>query len=130
MKKLFFLIAFFVCAFFSFSQAQQIAKVSSLEAYNTNKFDDSFTFELNDKITKEKVTEMSSFYTAYFTTTFDEKKNSITMKMVNQEWRNRQIMRRLFSALEIEKVIIEEKEMSTDAFFKDYVLTTDQQPNK
>ena len=130
MKKIFFLSTFFVIALFSFSQAQQTAKVPSLETYNNNKFKDTFTFELSEKMTKEKVAEMSNYYTAYFTTTFDEKKNTISVKMINQEWKNRQIMRRLFSGLQIEKVTLEGKEMSTDEFFKEYVLTTDQQPSK
>jgi hypothetical protein len=130
MKKIFFLSSFFVIALFSFSQAQQTAKISSLEAYNNNKFKDTFTFELSEKMTKEKVAEMSNYYTAYFTTTFNEKDNTISVKMMNQEWKNRQIMRRLFSGLQIENVIVEGNQMSTDEFFKEYVLTTDQQPSK
>jgi len=125
MKKIFFVTLFFVAAIFSFSQAQQIANVTSLETYINDKFNDTFTFELSEKMTIEEIREQSSYYTKYFTTTFDEKENSITMKMTNQDWSNRQIMRRLFAGLQIENVILEGKEIRTDEFFKEYVLTTD-----
>lgn len=130
MKKIIFLSAFFVTAMFSFAQAQQVAKVNSLEMYEKQKFNDVFTFELTTKETKERVSETSKFYKEYFTTTFDEKTNSIVVKMANQDPTNRKIMRRLFAGLGINEVTVEGKNIPVEEFFRMYVYTVDKQPTK
>lgn len=129
MKKIVFFALMFVAGTYSFAQSQS-AKVNSLEMYNNQKFKDVFTFELTEKITKDEVAKASSFYTKYFTTSFDEKKNSITVTMANQEKMNRQIMRRLFAALNIQEIAVEGQAVQVDEFFKTYVFTPDQQPTK
>lgn len=126
MKNIFLLILIFAGAQFTF--AQQVAKVNSLEKYNKEKFSDVFTFELTEKVSKEKVLETAKYYTKYFSASFDERSNTVTLKMNSQDWQNRHIMRRFFAGMGIEEVNMEGTPVKTDDFFKEYVLTTDQQP--
>jgi len=126
MKNIFLLILMFAGAQFTFSQ--QIAKVNSLEKYNKDKFSDVFAFELTEKVSKETVLEAAKYYTKYFSASFDERTNTVTLKMNNQDWQNRHIMRRFFAGMGIEEVNMEGTPVKTDDFFKEYVLTTDQQP--
>lgn len=120
MKKIVFLSAFMFLATFSF--AQQKAVVSSLKAFDEAKSNDIYTFELTEKMTKERVAELSDYYTRYFTTTFDEKKNTVTVQLNNTEHSTKMVVRRLFSGMGIDEVLVEGKAISTDAFFADYVL--------
>jgi hypothetical protein len=130
MKKIIFLSAFLFSAAISFAQAEQSAKVASIDVYNAQKFKDIFTFDLTERVTKEHVAEVSKFYIKYFTTTFDEKKNSIVVKMANQDTGNRKIMRRLFAGLGVSTISIDGKTLSVDEFFQEYVYTADQPTTK
>lgn len=127
MKNIVLLILMFAGVQFTFSQTQQTAKVSSLEKYNKEKFGDVFTFELTEKVSKETVQETAKYYTKYFSASFDERSNAVTLKMNNQDWQNRHIMRRFFAGMGIQEVNVEGTPIKTDDFFKEYVLTTDQQ---
>jgi hypothetical protein len=130
MKKIIFLSAFLFSVAISFAQTEQSAKVASIETYNSQKFKDIFTFDLTEKVTQEHVAEVSKFYIKYFTTTFDEKRNSIVVKMANQDIGNRKIMRRLFAGLGVNTVSIDGKTLSVDEFFQEHVYTADQPTTK
>ncbi|HRO76392.1 MAG TPA: hypothetical protein PLP27_09620 [Crocinitomicaceae bacterium] len=120
MKKIVFLSVFMFLATFSF--AQQKAIVSSLKAFDEAKSNDVYSFELSEKMTKERVTELSDYYTRYFTTSFDEKKNTVTVKLNDTEYSTKMVVRRLFAGMGIDEVLIEGKTISTDTFFADYIL--------
>lgn len=130
MKKILVLSIFLFSTLLSFAQAEQKAIVNSLSEYAIEKSKDQFSFVLTKKTTQEHVVSTARFYTDYFTTTFDEANNTMKVTMNNQDWINRQIMRRLFSGLNIQEVMLEDKVFHVDDFFKEYVLSIDEQPIK
>lgn len=132
MKNTFFILFFLVISPIVFGQEiakNQVASVKSLKTYSEEKFKDTFTFDLSEKVSKQAVDALSKPYTNYFKVELDERKNSIKVVMNDQDWKNRKIMRRLFVALSINEVQIDGKSLSTTDFFQQYVLTTDTQTN-
>jgi len=130
MKNLFLIFVLFFSTQISFSQDYKTVRVNSMETYNEQKFHDEFSFQFTTPMTKEQVMDAAKYYKDHFSVTFNAKDNTFHVKMVDQDWKHRSIMRRLFAGLYISKVMIDGKTLGVDDFFKEYVYTTDQIPAK
>ena len=82
MKSLFFSLVFVLFGFVTYAQE---ASVQSAEDFKKSVVDGKITMTLPAEITKENVSKYSAYYTAFFTTEFDEQNRQIKFNMVNND---------------------------------------------
>lgn len=118
MKSLLFSLVFVFIGFVSYSQE---ATAPSAEAFKKSVIDGNIAMILPAEITADAVTNYSKYYTAYFSTSFDENKHEVTFNMVNNDAKSRRVIIRFLSANGIQFAKVGKKSLPLANFYDAYL---------
>jgi len=118
MKSLFFSLVFVLVGFIGYAQE---ASVQSAEDFKKSVVDGKITMILPADITKENVSKYSAYYTAFFTTEFDEQNHQIKFNMVNNDGKSRRVVLRFLSANGIQFVKVGDQSLPMSNFYEAYL---------
>ena len=118
MKSLFFSLVFVLLGFITNAQE---ASVQSAEDFKKSVVDGKITMILPADITKENVSKYSAYYTAFFTTEFDEQNHQIKFNMVNNDGKSRRVVLRFLSANGIQFVKVGDQSLPMANFYEAYL---------
>jgi len=76
---------------------------------------------LPGEYTKAEIADRAKYYTTYFTVDYNEKTKGVTIKMVENEARSRQVIERFMVACGIEKLQIGDELVATSEIFSRYL---------
>lgn len=106
----------------SFSQdVTYTAKLENSAKFQENKVKGSFNFVFPKEITKDQIDKNAKFYTNHFQVKFTEKTNLVKIEMVNNDEQSRSIIKRFLISNRIKKIQIDNKELSIDQFYNEYL---------
>lgn len=104
---------------FSFSQDKvNEAKVVNSKQFQANKEAGEFKFVFPEITKKEEVERNAAFYKEYFSVIYDESTHSVTIKMVQNNEKNRQIIKRFFVSMNIKQIEMNGTSMQVDEFYQ------------
>ncbi len=118
MKSLIFSLVFMLVGFVSFSQE---AVIPSAELFKKSVLNGKIEMTLPAEITKEDVSKYSKYYTAFFTTSFDEKSHQITFNMVSNDAKSRRVIIRFLSANRVQFAKVGESTLPLSNFYDAYL---------
>ena len=106
----------------SFSQeSAKTAIANNLTEINTSKENGIYKFILPKGTTLASVEQSAKYYTIYFTVSFDESKNEVTIKLINNDEKSRHVIVRFLVSTEVNSVSMEGKPFSTEDFYRNYM---------
>ncbi|HBW86698.1 MAG TPA: hypothetical protein DEF82_08175 [Crocinitomicaceae bacterium] len=100
----------------SFSQGAKTAKIGDNNSIQKSKEIGEFTFEVAG-LTTDQVIKSASYYPLYFTVSYAEKNEKLSIKMVQSDAFSRRVIMRFFSALDIQNIESEGKTYLCDDFY-------------
>lgn len=123
MKKLIFAFALVVgVGSFGFSQeGANVAVTKGATELLTSKSTGSYTFVLPSHFTEEMVAKNASYYTSYFTVTFDEASKTANVDLVENTTTNRYIVARFLAACQVRTVQVDENLLEMHDFIATYL---------
>ncbi len=80
-----------------------------------------FNFKLPNTVTKKDVEVSASFYTMYFSVEFSEEKNTVSIKLKENEDRAVHVMGRFFLSLGIKEIAYQEKMYTVEEFYTTFL---------
>ncbi len=113
------LSALLLCLSFSFDSISQVnyATALSTDKFVTEHNSGMFQFVLPNSISKKDVEVSASFYTLYFTVDFNEGKNTVRIKLIENEDRAVHVMGRFFLSLGIKDIWYQDKLYPVEDFY-------------
>jgi hypothetical protein len=106
----------------SFSQeSAKTAIASNLTEINTSKENGIYKFILPKGTTISAVEQSAKYYTIYFTVSFDEPKEEVTIKLINNDEKSRHVIVRFLVSTEVNSVSMGGKTFSTEDFYRNYM---------
>ena len=118
MKSLFYSLVFVLVGFTGYAQE---ASVQSSEDFKKSVVDGKITMTLPAEITKENVSKYSAYYTAFFTTEFNQQNHQIKFNMVNNDGKSRRVVLRFLSANGIQFVKVGDQSLPMSNFYEAYL---------
>lgn len=100
----------------SFCQGAKTAKIGDNNSIQKSKEIGEFTFEVAG-LTTDQVIKSASYYPLYFTVSYAEKNEKLSIKMVQSDAISRRIIMRFFSALDIQNIESEGKTYLCEDFY-------------
>ena len=120
MKKILFL--FLLVSSFSFSQQNSLtAKLENSGQFKENKVNGKFTFIFPKDLKPEEINKNAQFYVNYFTVQINKRNEVITITMLENSQKNRQIIQRFLLANNIKSIDIDNKIISVSQFYNEYL---------
>lgn len=112
-------IMFVFFAGFSFSQDKIFeAKVANPKQFQESKTSGEFKFIFPKETKKETLEKNAAFYTQYFTMQFDEAKHVVTLKMLTNDSKSRQIINRFMISNKITQIEMDGVLYKVDEFYQ------------
>lgn len=123
MKKL--ILTFFVLIGLSslgFAQeASQIATTKGAKELSASKASGNFEFTLPGNLTADQVEKNSTYYTHYFTVSFDANSHKATIEMMENTSKNRYVIARFLTACGISHLEVDDNNIELYDFIDDYL---------
>ncbi len=104
----------------SFGQEAKIAKLNNQEQFVKSKEIGDFVFKVAG-LTSEQVSKLASYYTVYFSASYSEKTEEISIKMIQSDAQGRRVILRLFSALDIQHIELDGKMYLNSDFYDKFL---------
>lgn len=113
---------FIICLWMnlSFGQEAKIAKLNNQEQFVKSKEIGDFVFKVAG-LTSEQVSKLASYYTVYFSASYSENTEEISIKMIQSDAQGRRVILRLFSALDIQHIELDGKMYLNSDFYDKFL---------
>jgi hypothetical protein len=113
---------FMICLWMnlSFGQEAKIAKLNNQEQFVKSKEIGDFVFKVAG-LTSKQVSKLASYYTVYFSASYSEKTEEISIKMIQSDAQGRRVILRLFSALDIQHIELDGKMYLNSDFYDKFL---------
>jgi len=102
-------------------QAPVKAKVESADKFAAGKKKGKYEFQLPASATKASVAQAASYYTQYFTVTFDESSKKAKLTMVQDDTPGRQVIVRFLVSNNVREITMDGKDYEVQTFFENYI---------
>jgi uncharacterized protein YsxB (DUF464 family) len=115
--------ALLLCVSFSFGAFSQVNYATALsnDKFVTAHNSGVFNFRLPNTVSKKDVDVSASFYTMYFSVDFSEEKNTVSIKLKENEDRAVHVMGRFFLSLGIKEISYQEKLYTVEDFYTTFL---------
>lgn len=122
MKKLFYVL-FVLVGFATSTIAQEsVATTKGKTELVKSKQEGNYEITLPSSVTAEDVAKNSKYYVYYFTVNFDDASKVAKIAMVENDSRNRSIIMRFLSALNVDGVMVDGNKLSLEEFKNNFLL--------
>jgi phosphoenolpyruvate carboxylase len=114
------LIAFLSSSLFA-QEAPVQAKINNVEKFNTAKSQGVFEIQMPASSSKETVEKTAAYYTQFFTVNFDATTQIAKIKMIQNNFESRHVIKRFMVANKIQEVAVGSTVLPLDLFFDQYI---------
>lgn len=115
---------FFVAGLVTFGFAQETNDIAVSEGATelvASKTSGVYEFTLPSNVTKDQVEASAKYYTSVFTVEFDEASHKATITMIKNEVKDRYVINRLLTSLQVRHVQVGEESLELHEFVDAYL---------